>query len=171
MGDILGRLLEFVEYLWPLRIVHQWEQGGYYVCGRFWKMVGPGCYPVLPFFVTIIEISTVPHMIVAPRLDVTLHDGKSLTLWATAWAQVTDFDLAVNSVEDFSHTTTELVQSVIADRLAKMDSTKLEPENRAGLLRQLSGWCNDETKEYGVKIEKVRFTTFVLNARTYRLIN
>lgn len=170
MGDFIRIILDSLEYLWPFRIVHQWEQGGYYVCGRFWKVVGPGCYPVFPFFVTMLGMSTVPYMVATPRMDVTLHDGKNLTLWATAWAQVKDFDLAHNTVDNYEHTTTELIQAIIADRLAKIDSTKLEAENRAELLRNLSGWCDKETKEYGVEITRVRFTTFVLNARTYRLI-
>lgn len=163
-------ILNSIEYLWVFRIVHQWETGGYYVFGRFWKTVGPGCYPVFPFFVSLIELSVVPYMVVTPRMDITLHDGKNLTLWATAWGQVTDYNRAHNTVEDYTHTTHELVQAVIADRLAKMDSTKLEAENRSELLRNLTKWCNAETSEYGVEVSKVRFTTFVLNARTYRLI-
>lgn len=171
MADFLHTILGFIEYLWPFRIVHQWEQGGYYVFGRMWKVVGPGCYVVVPFFTWLSEVSIVPYMVSTPRLDVTLLDGKNLSFYASAWAQVVDYNLAHNTVEDYALTTRELVEAVIADRLARVKPSRLEPENRADLLRDLTDWCNKETSEFGIQITKVRFSTFILNARTYRLVN
>ena len=171
MGDFIHAVLSSIEFLFPFRIVHQWEQGGYYIFGRFWKTVGPGCYFVVPFFTWLSEVSVVPYMVATPRLDVTLLDGKNLSFYASAWAQVVDYNLAHNTVEDFQATTKELVEAVIADRLARVKPSRMEPENRADLLRDLTEWCNNETAQFGISISKVRFSTFVLNARTYRIIN
>jgi len=168
--EFLDTLAKWIEFIWPFKIIHQWETGGLYVFGRFQKTLPPGCYFIVPFFMWIAEISTVPYMVVTPRMDLTLLDGSNLTLWATAWGQVTDYNLAHNSVEDYQHTTTELLQAVIADKIAQVDASRLAPEKRSRLLSDLTRWCNEETKEYGLEISHVRFTTFVLNARTYRLI-
>jgi hypothetical protein len=34
----------------------------------------------------------------------------------------------------------------------------------------LRAWVNEETREYGVEVEKLRFTNFVMNVRTIRLL-
>lgn len=168
--DFFGRLLDSIEYLWPFRIVEQWETGGYYICGRFWKTVEPGCYPIVPFFMAVIPTTTVPYMTVTPRLDLTLLDGTSVSIVASAWARVTDYNLAVNTVESHEHTTAELLQSVLADRIAQVDASRLEPEKRGRLLSDLTRWAAEEAATFGVEISRVRFSTFVLRAKTYRLL-
>jgi regulator of protease activity HflC (stomatin/prohibitin superfamily) len=170
MGDFLRVLLDSIAYLWPFKIIHQYQVGGMYLFGKFRRVLEPGLYFAVPFFQHIIDVGAVPYMVVTPRMDLTLRDGRALSVVASAWVRVSDFNLAINTVDSFHSTTTEIIKAVVADRLARVQPSRLEPESRADLLRDLTSWVAQEAGEYGISVEKVRFSTFVLGARTYRLL-
>lgn len=170
MGDFLRLVLDFIKELWPLRIVHQWERGGYYVFGRFKRELEPGIYPVVPWFTTVKEIEVVPAMIETGRQDITLQDGIPVSFSASAWVRVIDYNLAVNTVYDHEHTVKELLRAVLADKIASVDASRLRPEGRARLLSDLTRWVDQEAHEYGLEVTKVRFTSFVSGVRTIRLL-
>lgn len=170
VGEILDFLKETIEFVWPARIVHHWERGGYYVLGHWWKDVGPGLYGVVPWFTSLSLISLAPHPISCTRGDITLSDNSILSFDATATARVIDVFRALNEIEDYQHSTTLLLGAVLAEKLAEVDAVRLAPEKRKRLFSDLARWVNDETMKYGVEVTDVRFTSFVLNLRTYRLL-
>lgn len=170
MASFLQVLLDSFQFLWPLRKVDQAERGGYYVCGRFWREVGPGIWPVIPWFIDVKAYSSVPAILSTPRLDITLTDGSTLSFIASATMQMLDFNLTINTVESYTETMQELLSAVIADKLASMDRQRLGPEGRGRVLSDLCRWVNAESMVFGIRTSKVRFNTFVLNIRTYRLL-
>ena len=170
MGEFFGNLFSRLEDLWPFRIVKQWERAGYYVFGRFWKEVGPGVYCIVPWFTDVHNVTVVPAILQTPRTDITLSDGTPVSFSASAWVQVTDVNLAVNTVDSFHQTTVELITAVCAERLAQIDRERLAPEKRTRFLSDLKRWCNDEANTYGVEIQKLRFASFVMSIKTIRLL-
>lgn len=176
MGELFRIVLDSIAYLWPFRIVRQSEDAGYYIGGRLmWRLSAyrwnKGIYVVVPFFCQIRELPNVPGMIRTARLDLTLKDGTMLTVGASAWARVVDFTLAMEGVDDYRETAEEAFAAVIAERLAEIDAEKVTAgEKREGLLRNLTKLVNKETMAFGVEVTNVRFTTFALNVRTYRLM-
>jgi regulator of protease activity HflC (stomatin/prohibitin superfamily) len=171
MGDFLRVILDSIQYLWPFRLVKPWERGGYYVFGRFWRVVPPGVFPVIPWFTEVMTISVVPAIVETTRQDITLQDGKTvLSFAASAVVQVVDFNLAVNTIDNFHQTTQELIRAVLAEKLAQVDAERLAPEKRGRLLADLRRWIDEEARTFGVEVQKLRFPTFILNARTYRLL-
>ncbi len=170
MSDLLRLILDSIGFLWPFRIVRTWERGGYYWFGRWWREVGAGVYPIIPWFSEIREISIVPAIVSTGRQDITLADGTLLSFTASATVRVVDLNLAVNSVDSFMETTQELLSAVLADRLARVKGDKLDPENRTALLRSLRDSVASEAATFGIEISKVRFTTFITNTPTLRLL-
>lgn len=170
MGDFLRVILDSIAYLWPFRIVQQWECGGYYVFGRYWKQVGPGCYPVFPFFTEVREACIVDDQIRTARQDLTLKDGSMVSVEAVASFKITDYNLAENTVHDCDHRTYLTIESVIADKLRSVEASRLEPAGLSRLLSDLTRWVNEETSVFGVEVSYIRFSTFVTKARTYRLL-
>jgi len=170
MSDFIRFLLDSVKFLWPFRIVHQWEVGGYYLRGKFWRTVGPGLYFMLPWFTDIIVVSVAPIIVETGRQDITLQDGKVLSFSASAVCRVVDFDKAVNRVDKYHVSTLALIQSVLADRLARVDTARVEPEARGRLLSDLQRWVQQEAEEFGVEVSKIRFTSFITNMRLHRLL-
>ena len=170
MGDFLRMVLDSIQFIWPLRIVQEWERGGYYLRGRWWREVGPGLYAVLPWFTEVRCISVVPAIVSTGRQDITLSDGTLLSFTASATVRVVNLNLAVNSVDSYTETTQELVSAVLADKLAEVDASRFTPEKRSRLLADLRRWVAPEAATFGVEITQLRFTTFVTNARTFRLM-
>jgi regulator of protease activity HflC (stomatin/prohibitin superfamily) len=170
MGELVRLIIDCIAYVWPFRKISEWEQGCYYVCGRYWKTLGRGVYPVVPWFFDVIEVSMVPAIIGTGRQDLTLKDGRTLSFSATAWARVTDAAKATNGVDDYRETTQELLTSVLADKLVTVDVERLETEKRGRLLSDLQSWAAKEAEPFGIDISKVRFTSFILGARTYRVV-
>jgi regulator of protease activity HflC (stomatin/prohibitin superfamily) len=65
MGDFVRALIDIIQFVWPFRVVDQWEKGGYYVCGRWWKEMGPGLKVVVPWFTHVEPVSIVPALVSA----------------------------------------------------------------------------------------------------------
>jgi regulator of protease activity HflC (stomatin/prohibitin superfamily) len=176
MGELLRVVLDSLEYIWPFVVVRQSEDAGFYVGGRLLLRLSAygfskGIYFRIPFFTEIRATPNVPAMIRTARLDLTLKDGTLLTIGASAWAKVVDFGLAIEGVDDYTETSQETLAAVLAEKLAEVDTERVTAgEKRKRLLTDLTKWVNDETLEYGVEVSNVRFTTFALNLKTYRLM-
>jgi regulator of protease activity HflC (stomatin/prohibitin superfamily) len=170
MSEFLRVLLDSIAYIWPLRTVDRWERAVYSVCGRWVFEVGPGVYPIVPWFCEVRQLSVVTAILGTPRQDITLSDGSTLTFSATAKVRVVNALVACISVDDYHETTQELIGSVLAERMAEVDAARLAPEGRKRLLTDLRKWVNQESQEWGIEVSHLRFTTFVLNVKTYRLL-
>lgn len=170
MGEFIQLIAGWIETLWPFRIVRQYEQAAYYIGGRFQHLRGPGLYLVIPWFMDHHEASVVPEMIDTGRQDITLRDKTLLSFSASAWVRVVDLDKAINTVDEYARMVNELVRSVLADKLASVEPTRLLPESRLRLQGDLARWANEEAQEFGMEVSKVRFTSFVVNPRTYRML-
>lgn len=178
MGEFLRVLIECIEFIWPFRVVDQWQRGGFYICGRWWSGPGgrwtngmpPGLKVIVPWFLHVETVDVAPTLQSAGRQDITLKDGSTLSFSATATLRVVDIYKALNEVEHYKDAVRELVGSYLAERLANMDVEKFEPSKRSATMRQLRDGLAAEASEFGVEITKLRFTSFVLRARTYRLL-
>jgi hypothetical protein len=173
MGELARLLVEWIAYLWPFRLVQQWERGAYYLGGRYWKEVGPSVwpYPVIPWFTEVRTISVAPAPVGTSRIDITLKDGRQLSCAVTAVCQVVNFDLAVNTVDDYRESAQELIAAVVAERLAEAEPDKLEGGVRGRLKSDLKRWIGDELAKYGLAVHSFSFTSFVVAPRVFRLIS
>jgi len=170
MAELLRALVDVIGYLWPFRIVWEWEAGAYYVCGRYWKQVGRGCWPVIPFFCDVKTVNIVPDVYSTGLNDITTKDGGILSFDATVTLVVTDAAAALNSVVNYDETVVEVAGAILADTLADLDAERLDPERRRGLIRTCLTAVNREANEYGVEVTAIRFTTFVRRCKTIRLL-
>jgi len=161
-----------MQYLWPFRGVRQWQRGCYYVCGRYWRTVGPGEWPVIPYFMNVIAVDVVPSIISTPLQTITLRDKRLAAFSATATLLVEDPRAALNDVDKYEETVAELVASVLAERIADADPERFDPAygKRDRLLEELRVALDDATRVFGVRVLALRFTNFMTDVRTYRLL-
>lgn len=169
MNELLRLVLDSVQFLFPLRRCWQWEVGAYYVCGRYWRTVGPGVYPVIPWFCDIKVAASALDTYTTPLQTITTKDGGSLTFSASIKMRVVDAAAAINEAVRYEETALEDASAALADRLAEVDANRLEPESRRALLSSCKDSLNRELGEYGVRIVRLRFTNFARNIRMYRL--
>lgn len=172
-GDLIRTLFEWLKELAPCQQVQQWEAGVRFTNGRFKKVVGPGVYWIVPWFMYVETVNIVESILGTGRQDITLRDGTTLSFVATARVRVVDPRAAVCDVDDYRETTQELLASVLAQELADADPARFDPARgkRDRLLNELTANVAAEAKKYGVLVEDIRFTSFVRNIRTYRLLN
>lgn len=171
MGVLWQFLVDIVTELWPLRHVEGWETGIRTWMNRPKREKGPGIYFVLPVLGDIIAITTVPYVTVGSRQDITLKDGTPLNFAASAWVQVTNATLARYGVDDYEQSTTEIVEAVLAERLAEVEIDRFESVvKRRNFLKELTGLVNDQTQEFGVTVSKVWFSNFSLQLSTFRAL-
>jgi len=172
MTEFLRLLGEWVTYLFPLRRVDQWEAGVCLVCGRFWRTVGPGVYLVVPWFMDVVSVNTVPGVYMTPLQTVTLRDGSALTFSAAIEVQVEDAGRAHCQIEAYSETVTEQARGLLAERLADVDPARFDPARgkRDRLMTELLEELNHTTREYGVWVRRLWFPNWALGVKTYRLL-
>lgn len=163
-------IVEILAYVWPFRMVKEWQRGGYYVLGRWRKEIGPGVWPVVPWFCEVHEVDVCEAIVGTPRQDVTMKDGTMLSFTASATVRVVDVKLALNAVDQYRETAQEAVAAVLAEKLAKVEPDRLDPEKRGRLFADLKTWVADEVAPYGVEVTKLRFTSLIVNAKAHRLI-
>jgi regulator of protease activity HflC (stomatin/prohibitin superfamily) len=163
-------LITVFQYLWPFRAVEQWERGVYYFFGRAFTEVGPGRWPVIPYFMDVMGVGIVPADIGSPLLTVTTVDGNTLTFSVAATVQVFDATKAANEIHDVQSTTLERLGALCAARLAEVSPERVAPDNRRRLLGDLKRHVNAELGVFGVRVNALRFTNFGVNLRTFRLL-
>ena len=170
LADFVHAIVEIIQFLWPMRLVHEWERAGWYICGRWRGETGPGLKFVLPWFVDVKTVSTAAAYAGTGRQDVTLTDGRTLSFAATARVHVKDVQAALNAVDDYASSTQEALAAVLAEELGKVDAERMEPNRRGRLFGSLLKAVQDETEKFGVEVESIRFTSFVINPKTLRLL-
>lgn len=169
--NFLQTLFEFLSQLWPFRMVEQWEEGVYYMFGRArTKRLTRGVYPVIPWFFEVRTASTVPAPVSTPLLNITLSDGRTLGYSATAIVRVADVWKALNEVDDYGESTSELVASRLSEKFMSVDAARLDYENRKRLLADLKRWVGEDLERFGVELMDLRLTNFAINQRAYRFL-
>lgn len=175
MTDILRLLVDCASYIWPFRIVHQWERGCYYIFGKHIWTVGAGIYPVIPFFMDVKEISVVYQVIDLPLQSITVQTADSktevLTFSANVGISIFDAGLAFNAIDDYRNTVRKSCAGHLAEKLSTMDANRLTVEARGRLLAALRTTLNTEFRPYGIQVDDLRFTDYVPSAPVYRLFN
>lgn len=164
-------LVEVLQYVWPFRVVYEWERANYYVCGKMWKTTGPGLKLVVPFFTDLRSEGVVPTVFTTPLQSIQLKDGSTLTFSAAITLEIVDLDKAYNKVQSWDQTTVELTSGILAEKLADTDVEKLEQAYRGRLIGGCTQTLNNALGDLGVKVTALRFNNFVRNMRVYRLLN
>jgi regulator of protease activity HflC (stomatin/prohibitin superfamily) len=171
LSDFLRLLLDVIEFIWPLKRIEQYESGVYFKFGRKWKEVGPGIHWRLPWFIEVHNVSMAWSIVETGRKDITTKDGRTLSFAASTMHRVVDAAKSVINIHDYENGMHTILGSVLAEKLASVDPERFGPDKRARLNTDLKNWVMEEAAEIGVEIKWVRFTSFVINPRTYRLLS
>ncbi len=164
-------LVDILTEIWPLRHVAGWETGIRTWMNRPRKEKRPGIYFVLPILGDILPITTVAYVTVGSRQDITLKDGTPLNFAASAWVQVTNATNARFNVDDYEESTTEIMEAVLAERLAEVDIDRFETvAKRRNFLKELTALANGHTQDFGVTVHRVWFSNFSLKLKTLRAL-
>jgi hypothetical protein len=171
MSEFVRLLLDSIAYLWPFHRVELFERALYTVCGRWQWEVGPGVWPLIPWFVEVKAESVVEGIVSTPRIDLTLKDGRQLSCSLSATVRVANLPRAINKVDAYMETATELMAAVAAEKILEVEADRLNPDKRGRLTSDLKKWIQAEADQYGVEFVRLRFTSFVFAPRFYRVMS
>lgn len=169
--ELVDLIVLIVTYLWPFKTVMEWERGAYYINGHFWRDMGPGLKIVIPFFTELKTEGVVPAVFVTPMQTITTKDGGTLTFSAAITVIIENIGKAYNNVLNWDETAMELTSGILAEKLAEVDASKLDPDNRGRLVGGCLTTLRNELSQYGIGIKALRFNNFVRNMKVYRLFN
>ena len=169
MTDLLRLMLEIWKHIWPFRVVAPWQIGVYYVWGHYWRNVGNGIWPVVPYFTHLAPVTIVPTVFNTPLQTITTADNQTLAFSASITARVVEPAKALNAVDLYHETTVELVSGILAEEMVKRQAKELQG-SKPDILIALKEACNRGTIAFGVAIEAIRFPTFAF-VKTLRLLN
>lgn len=170
LNDLWNIILQSIEFLWPAHIVSQWDESLHLRFGKRKRKVGPGGYFKIPWVDHYHDVSVAEWPVETGRLDLTTKDGRMLHCSAIAMTKVVDVDVASIKLHDYEHSASRLLGSALASALAGVDPERFAPEKRKGLGRTLDREVQEAFAPYGMHVESVDFTTFVLNPKTFLLL-
>lgn len=171
IGDFFGRLLDYAIELWPLRLVKPWEQGFYTTFEKVGRRVGPGIWPVVPYFQDVLSLSVAESRLTTPLLNIMLMNGKRLAFSASARVRVVDVKRAMVDVGTYQETTGEEVAAFLADFLSEAAPDRFTTSiKRRNLFAEATRELNERTKDYGVEVLELQFTNWIEDVRSYRLL-
>jgi len=186
LNDLWQLVVQFAEFLWPFRIISQWERALYLVNGRVvipWRWVAfrwqaldsqelpPGLYLVFPFFATIHQVAIAWDYVDSGRLDLTLKTGEALSCEAVAKMRVVDLYKAYVGFHDYEIDRRAMLKAAISETLVEADAERFESGKRGRLLgSSLLKAVRDGASDLGHEVESVQVTTFVLKPKVFRLL-
>jgi len=169
--EFFGRLLDYAVQLWPFRVVEPWERGYYLVFSRPKRNLGPGIYPVVPYFTDVKALSIAESRVTSPLLSVKLQSGKLLAFSVSARVRVTDVKQAEINVQAYQETTAEEIAATMAEALAECSPDRLATvKKRRNWLAEVTHELNGRVREYGVEVLEIQFTNWIEDVRSYRLL-
>ena len=172
MGDFLSQLLQLIKDLAPFRVVEPWEDGFYLTFSRVGKRVGPGIWPVVPYFQDVKALSVAESRLTTPMLNVVLTNGQRLAFSVSARVKVVDVVRALVDVGTYQETIGEEVAAFVADFLAEARADRFETvQKRRNMIAEATTLLNERTRVYGVEVIEIQFTNWILDIKTYRLLN
>lgn len=158
MAELLRLIVDLAGLLFPFRLVHTWERGLLFLCGRCVRRhLPPGLYPVLPWFTDIRCVSVVPSVHQTPVQTIgDLTFSLSLTL------RVFDPWAAYNTLEAWAESSAELAAAVAAEEMRGKTGS---PD--VGAIRDA---INRELAPHGVEVLRLRLLDYVTGAPVVRLL-
>jgi regulator of protease activity HflC (stomatin/prohibitin superfamily) len=189
LNELWQLVVNSIEFLWPFKIVNQWERALYLVNGHVvvpWRWVAcdrdlrtpmtskelpPGLYLRLPFFTDVHSAAISWNYVESHRLDLTLKDGRTASFEAVAKMRLVDIYGAYVGYYDFDVDIVAAFRAAISETLVTADPERFEPERRGRLLgTSLLQATRAAVAPIGHEVESVQVTTFVLQPKVFRLL-
>jgi regulator of protease activity HflC (stomatin/prohibitin superfamily) len=179
MINWLETVILIIRYLWPFRKVEQFQRGVIYVWARHHKhwparkedwTIGPGVWPVIPYFTEIRTASSVLGVVGTPLLQITASDGTPITFSAAMTWRIFDVARAWNETDHIGETSQELLAAVCSEKLAEVEADRLDPDRRKRLIASMREWLNKEMDFMGAEVTALRFTNFAVGKQTIRTL-
>jgi regulator of protease activity HflC (stomatin/prohibitin superfamily) len=159
VGQLLQIVLDNLYKLWPVRIIDVDSQGVKFSPKKVEKL-DPGVHWFIPGWQEIEHWTVVYQEIDCQLQSIATTDNISVTFSANCGYTVQDASLMRTKVQHFDATLERALRSNLAEAVSDSEYV-LTKRKRKSLCNAALKALRDETKDWGVTIEKVRLTDFV----------
>jgi len=129
----------------------EYEKGIRYKNGRFDRVLEPGQYWYMPFFVMVEKIDVRPRIVSITGQEVLSSDGVTLKVSLAAGFEIVDPNVAVNKTHNFNESLYMELQLALREIIGAAEiETVLE--TRSELSRKLMGMTEDKVKVFGLRL-------------------
>lgn len=144
-----------------LREVKQYERGVVLTMGRFTGIRQPGWSIIIPVFQKMTKVDLRVKAVDVPDQKVITKDNVSASINAVIYYKVSDAAKAILEVEDFKFAVSQLAQTTMRNIVgsAELDEVLAEREKLSQRIRDI---IDEETDEWGIKVENVELKDFFL---------
>ncbi len=165
--DIFGTLIEYIEKIVPIRIIHTYEQGVRWSLGRPGPILKAGIY----FFVPGLEsIDTLPATLSPAQFEIDFQtlDGKECTTRIGMEYKIADIVQLYSTVQEGEIVENLPTLSIIASGLATgvLSNHTLEGlwANKEIIEEEMTDECNAEFNKKGIEIIDMRISSLKTTA-------
>lgn len=137
-----------------IRIIKEYERGVVYTLGKYTGMRGPGIQLILPVIQQVSIVDVRVRTVDVPTQDLISRDNVSVRVNAVLNYRVVDPGLALNRVEDFIHTTSQIAQTTLRSVLGKHELDEML-QNRDQLNKDIQSILDAQTDGWGIKVTNV----------------
>jgi regulator of protease activity HflC (stomatin/prohibitin superfamily) len=167
MTNFLAYLFGKLYLLWPLRIVHSYQQGVRFWLGRDVAELGPGLYIFPPFLGSIELVDVAEDVITLPVNSIATLDGRSISFSANIVFRIRSARKKYTKVQDFS-TSLDALASGHLSACVRAQTWEAIHDNQDALEAEMRRVLNRTVRKWGVRIVAVHVTDMV-EAKQYRL--
>lgn len=137
-----------------VRIIKEYERGVVYTLGKYTGSRGPGIQLLLPVIQQMALVDVRVRTVDIPSQDLISRDNVSVRVSAVLNYRVVDPGLALNRVEDFIHTTSQIAQTTLRSVLGKHELDEML-QNRDQLNKDIQAILDAQTDGWGIKVTNV----------------
>lgn len=144
-----------------LREVKQYERGVVLTMGRYTSLRKPGWSIIVPVFQKMYKVDLRVKAVDVPDQKVITKDNVSASINAVIYYRVSDAAMAILEVEDFRYAVSQLAQTTMRNVVggAELDEVLSQREK---LSTQIQNIVDEETNQWGIKVDNVELKDFFL---------
>jgi regulator of protease activity HflC (stomatin/prohibitin superfamily) len=134
--------------------IFEYETGLKYKKGKFQKIITPGQYWYIPYFVFIRKIDTRPRFVSITGQEVLSSDGITLKVSIAANFNIAEPDISVNKVQNYQDALYLELQLALREIIGSADIDTIL-SSRDELSKKLKEMTDSKTKELGLNLNSV----------------
>lgn len=167
LDKLVEFLLNIIEKLLPIFILHPYEQGIQYWCGKYLRTIGPGIWWKVPFLDTVDKDIVVTSTLTIPAQSLTTKDGRQIVVKSMVRYNIFDIKLFLLSVTDRTDAISDTAQCIIKEQITQRNWEACADNQLDNIITRK---LRNEIKRWGIDVEKFTITDIGL-IRSIRLFN
>lgn len=167
----LDKLVEFIlsilDKVLPIYILHPYERGIQYWCGKYSRTVGPGLWWKVPFLHSYDKDVVVTTTLTIPAQSLTTKDGEQIVIKSMVRYSIFDITLFLLNVTDRTDAISDTAQSILKEQITQR---YWEACNDNQIDNLITRKLRLDVKHWGIEVEKFTVTDVGL-IQSIRLFN